>query len=185
MKTKILKMMLLTVCLYIGKSQAQQSAYKQHNLSFGPQASYNLEHKKALYGGGIGYEFRLNKKWGFTANANLNMGIEEKTNSTSTNQDGSNVINISNNNVSIGSKYYLNRFYISANFGYGEERQRLKFDDSRATRWESKRGFYQAYAVGYQIPLQQNTLEVFASGGGINDLNITTGVRFNFGIGKK
>lgn len=176
--------MLLTVCLYIGKSHGQVP-YKRHNLGFGPQFNYNLEQKRALYGGGVAYEFRLNNKWGFTANANLNIGIEKPEHAISVDGTSVNLLNISNSNISIGSRYYLNRFYFSASFGYGEERQKLKYDDSRGIRTESERGFYQAYALGYQIPLKHNNLEVFASGGGISDLNITTGVRFNFGIGKR
>jgi len=102
--------MLLTICLYISKSQAQQSAYRLHNLSFGPQFSYNLEQKKGLYGGGVAYEFRLNNKWGLTANANFNIGIGEDTKATLLNSKGQYLRNVANNNLSVG-----------ASFGYGED----------------------------------------------------------------
>lgn len=176
--------MLLTVCLYISKSQAQQPAYRQHNLSFGPQFSYNLEQKKALFGGGAGYEFRLNNRWGLTANANFNIGIEEDAKNSSLNSEGQNLRNLANNNASVGARFYLKGFFVGASFGYGEERQKLQYADNRGTRWESERGFYQAYSLGYQIPIQNHKLEIFASGGGIKDLSITTGLRFNFGLGK-
>lgn len=177
--------MLLTVCLCITKTQAQQPKLNPHSLSFSPQVGYNLEQKKALFGAGVGYEFRLNKNWGFIANANFNIGVKEEGEAIFLNSDGKNLRNIANNNFSIGSRFYFNKFYVGANFGYGEERQKIQYADNRATRWESKLGFYQAYSVGYQIPIQNNNLEIFAIGGGINDLNITTGLRFNFGLGKK
>jgi len=170
--------MSLTVCLCVTITKGQ------HSLSIGPQISYNLEHKKALFGAGAGYEFRLDKNWGFTAGANFNKGLTENPQAIFAGIQGKNLLNLANNNLSIGSRFYLKNFYFGASLGYGEEREKLQYADSRGTRWESDRGFYQAYSIGYQIPVQNHRLEVFASGGGINDLNITTGLRFNFGLGK-
>ena len=181
MKTKIIIVLALLLGLSASKGRAQnQKISQRHFLNFGPQLSYNLERKQMLFGGGAGYEYRINQHWGLTANANFNMGIEDKKVASSTVQ----LLNIANNNVSIGARFYLNRFYFNASFGYGEERQQLKFSDTRGTLWESKRSFYQAYGMGYQIPLKQNSLEIFANAGGTQDLNITTGLRLNLGLSK-
>ncbi len=184
MKTKILTLMSLTVCLCITISSAQQPGPTRHNLSLGPQFSYNLEQEKALFGAGAGYEFRLGKNWGFAANVNFNKGMTENPQAIFAGSEGKNLLNLANNNVSIGSRFYLKRFYLGASFGYGEERKKIQYADSRGTRWESERGFYQAYSIGYQIPVGQHRLEIFAGGGGIKDLNVTTGLRFNFGLSK-
>lgn len=56
-------------------------------------------------------------------NANFNMGIEENSNTISLNSEGQNLRNLANNNVNIGTRFYLKRFYFSASLGYGEERQ--------------------------------------------------------------
>lgn len=124
MKTKIITLMSLTVCLYITIAQAQQPRSTRHNLSLGPQFSYNLEQEKALFGAGAGYEFRLDKNWGFTAVVNFNKGLTENPQAIFAGIDGKNLLNLANNNASIGSRFYLKNFYFGANFGYGEERKK-------------------------------------------------------------
>ena len=189
MKTKIIIVLALILGLSALNGHAQnQKISQRHFLNFGPQFNYNPEKRLMLLGGGVGYEYRINRHWGLTANANFNMGIEDKSVASFmpyyADRSTVQLINIANSNVSIGARYYLNRFYFNASFGYGEERQQLKFSDSRGTRWESERSFYQAYGMGYQIPLKQNSLEIFASAGGTRDLVFTTGLRLNLGLSK-
>lgn len=184
MKTKNIIIITLIFGLCVTKIFAQS---QKHYLNFGPQLSYNLEQKILLLGVGAGYEYRLAKNWGLTAGGNFNMGLKDKkTASFISYSDGSSVqlLNIANNNISVGAKFYLNRFNFNASFGYSEERQQLKFNNSKETRWESKANFYQAYGIGYQIPFKQNEIEIFANASGSSDLNITTGLRLNLGLGK-
>ena len=72
---------------------------------------------------------------------------------------------------------------MSASVGYGQERERLRYND-QSRKWISRNGITQFYGIGYQIPIKNNVLEVFANAGGVKDLHITTGLRFNFGLGK-
>jgi hypothetical protein len=180
MKIKIL-IVVFTLCLFMTRSYAQSSGVaKNHFLNIGPQVSFDLEQEKTLLGIGAGYEYRLTPRWGLTANVNYNHGTNDNSEAIFANNWGLNLLNVADQNISAGAKFYLRRFYLSADLGYGEERKKLQYADSRGTKWENNSGLYQRYGIGYQFPIKNNILEIFANGSGIKDLKITFGIRLNF-----
>jgi hypothetical protein len=180
MKTKTL-IAILSLCLFITKSHAQnQKMTKNHYLNFGPQVSYDFEQEKTLLGIGAGYEYRLTHQWGLTANVNYNHGTNNNAEAIFANSSGRNLLNVADRNISAGGKFYLRRLFLSADLGYGEERQKLQYADGRGTKWENSSGLYQRYGIGYQFPIKNNILEIFANGNGVKDLKITSGIRVNF-----
>ncbi|HMI02373.1 MAG TPA: outer membrane beta-barrel protein [Pedobacter sp.] len=167
--------------LFMTRSHAQSpNMVKNHYLNFGPQVSYDIEQEKTLLGIGAGYEYRLTQQWGLTVNVNYNHGTNDNGQAVFANNWAVNLLNVANHSISAGGKFYLRRFYLSADLGYGTERKKLQYADERETGWEDNPGLYQCYGVGYQFPIKNNILEIFANGNGVKALKITSGIRLNF-----
>lgn len=180
MKTKNL-IVVFVLILLITRSHAQsQNIAKNHYLNFGPQISYDVDREKTLLGIGAGYEYRISPLWGLTVNVNYNHGTNDNGEAIFANNWGVSLLNVANHSISAGAKFYLRRFYLSADLGYGAERKKLQYADERETGWEDNPGLYQCYGLGYQFPIKNNILEIFANGNGVKDLKITSGIRLSF-----
>ncbi|QNN43641.1 hypothetical protein [Pedobacter roseus] len=167
----------------------------RHSIHIAPFAGYNSTLKAPVFGGEVGYEFRLNKHWGFTAA--MNLGYIQKNNPEIgyINSDGSITqaknIKTLQNALYAGAKYYIGRFYLSAELGYQEEYQTTNFPyTSSGSSYNhgtyATNGFYQAYGLGYQIPLRKgDNIEIFAKGSGANNTSFTAGFRYSFGLSKR
>ncbi|RZL29904.1 MAG: hypothetical protein EOP00_37150, partial [Pedobacter sp.] len=77
MKNTNLLLLLIVGALSIGSTKAQDSLVK-HSVYVSPFAGINLTKKAPMFGGDIGYEFRLTKNWGLVAGANV--GYAQKKN---------------------------------------------------------------------------------------------------------
>lgn len=196
MKTKTLILMLLIGFSGIKITHAQESiGLIKHSVHISPFAGYNSTIKAPVFGAEIGYEFRLSKHWGFTSGLSLAYIQKNKPNIGYIVSNGSvtpaNDIKIWQNALYAGTKYYIGRFYLSAELGYQEEYQTINFPyTSSGSSYNygttAKNGFYQAYGLGYQIPLKKgDNMEIFAKGSGANNTSFNLGFRYSFGLSKR
>lgn len=167
-------------------------------IQISPFAGINLDKKIFVYGGEMGYEYRLNNRWSLVGNVVFSTG---STNNAKRYYAGSTLMIVDHQRVNeygvgFGAKYYIGKFNVSGGLGYGRYDQTLRgrydypgIEPANAATQDattSKYGMYQNFALGYSIPLEnQNTLKIFMKGYGTRDLNIATGLRYSFGLGKK
>lgn len=192
MKNKNLILLLIIAAVSIGKLKAQDSLAK-HSVYIAPFAGINSTMKAPIFGGEIGYEFRLSKNFGLTAGANV--GYTQKNNPLiyEMGNGGAQALNSKLFQYSFhgGAKYYIGRLYLSADFGYQETTNTINFKyqwsgSSYNTGKYGKVGFYQAYGIGYQIPLTKgDNIEVFTRFSNANSYNnFVAGFRYNFRLSK-
>jgi len=190
MKTKDISLLMLIFSLSIGKIKAQDSLIR-HSVNVSPFVGINSTIKAPVFGAEIGYEFRVNKHWGFTAGTNIaysqknapdifnvNNGIVQAKN-----------LKVLQNAIYAGAKYYIGRFFISADLGYQDAYSTTNYKytytgSSYNFGTNGSSGFYQAYGLGYQIPLKKgDNIDFFAKGANGNDnTTYTVGFRYNFGL---
>lgn len=179
------------------KISAQEPSRPRSFLQVSPLAGINLDKKIFVYGGEVGYEYRLNNRWSAIGNAMFSTG---STNSLKTLSAGTTSLMVNHQRVneyavSLGIKYYIGNFYVSGGIGYGKYEQISEgrydypgIEPSNATPKEgtmTRNGIYQNYEIGYSIPLKnQNNLQIFMKGYGTRDMNLGTGIRYSFGLGK-
>lgn len=177
---------------------AQDRAKPQSLLNISPFGGINLDKKLFVYGGELGYEYRINNRWSAIANVMFSTG---STNDPKKSYAGTTSLTVDHLRVneyafSVGVKYYIGNFYVSGGIGYGYYDKISSgwydypgIDPANATRQEGKiseNGIYQNYEMGYKIPLKsRNNLEIFIKGYGTHDANVVTGLRYSFGLGKK
>lgn len=141
-----------------------------------------------VYGGELGYEYRINNRWGAIGNALFSTG---STNKSQTSSAGSISVLVDHQRVSeygasLGAKYYIGNFFVSGAVGYSRYDQTLSgkydypgIDPADGTYQEGKTtkyGVYQNYGIGYQIPLKNgNNLAIFMKGYNTGDWNMATG----------
>jgi outer membrane receptor protein involved in Fe transport len=190
MKTKNILFTMLILVLSTGTIKAQDSLIK-HTVHVSPFIGLNSTLEAPVYGAELGYEFRLNKKWGFTAGTNIAY--------TQKNYQGDNIITqnqikkLLQNAFYGGAKYYLGQFYLSTEFGLENTYSTLlvDYDGKENTYFYDKaksNSFYHAYGFGYQLPLKKgDNLEFFAKAANNNrNTNYVLGFRYSFGLfGKK
>ncbi len=166
---------------------AQEPSRVKSRIQISPLAGVNLNKKIFIYGAELGYEYSISSNWSATGNMMYTTG------STNTPKKFSpinptlqpNEQSMTDYSVNLGVKYYIGNFYISGGMGYGMQEQKLSFAGNNQDVKTSKNRFYQSLGVGYRIQLKnQNNLEIFMKSFGANDLNVVTGVRYSFGIGK-
>jgi len=177
---------------------AQEPVKPQSLLQISPFAGINLDKKLFVYGGELGYEYRINNRWSAIANVMISTG---STNDPKTSYAGSTSVTVDHLRVneyafSVGVKYYIGNFYVSGGIGYGryDKISSGRYDypgiDPANAAWQegkiSKNGIYQNYEIGYKIPSKgRNNLEIFMKGYGTRDANVAAGLRYSFGLGKK
>lgn len=192
MKNKNLILLPIIAIISIGKIKAQDSLAK-HSVYLAPFAGTNSTMKAPIFGGEIGYEFRLNKNFGLTAGANV--GYTQKNNPLiyDGNNGGVQAINSKLFQYSFhgGGKYYFGRLYLSADLGYQETFSTINFKykgtgSSYNNGKTGSVGFYQAYGIGYQLPLKKgDNIELFTRGSNANsNTNFVAGFRYNFRLSK-
>ncbi|MCX2432543.1 MULTISPECIES: autotransporter outer membrane beta-barrel domain-containing protein [unclassified Pedobacter] len=191
MKTKNILLMLLITVISMSKIKAQDSLVR-HSVHVSPFAGYNATLKAAVYGAEVGYEYRLNKNWGLTAGVNI--AYTQKNADGSTNMVSNGVSQFKNmkflqNAIYAGAKYYIGRFYLSADLGYQEAYSTTNYTyqgagSSYNNGTSATNGFYQAYGLGYQLPLKKgDNIEFFAKGSnGNSNTSYVAGFRYNFGL---
>ncbi|MDN3586736.1 hypothetical protein QWY86_08670 [Pedobacter aquatilis] len=193
MKTKNIILIMLISTISISKIKAQDSLIK-HSVYVSPFVGFNSTIKAPVYGAEIGYEFRLNKNWGFTAGANIAYTQKNNPEIFDLGNNGQKAVNskLLQNAFYAGAKYYLGRFYISADFGYQDAYNTINHKYSGTGSSYSygtiaTNGFYQAYGLGYQLPLKKgDNIEFYAKGAnGNSNTNYTIGFRYNFGLFKR
>lgn len=156
----------------------------KHYLDLGVLGGYNLDNKGSVYGGGVNYEYRPFKNWGFTAGLNYEFtksdyGFDYWT-GQATEKLGDQQQHLYS--ASAGARYYLGRFFVGAAFGLGYERSMVTLDDLKGTTSE-RYGLYQHYYMGYQIPLSNNhRIEIVGGAFGSGSLKVGGGLRYKFGF---
>jgi len=182
---------MLVFAISINKIKAQDSLIR-HTVHVSPFVGYNSTMKAPVYGAEVGYEYRLNKHWGFTAG--INIAYTQKNGDNSFGLNSTNVNQIKNwkllqNAIYAGAKYYVGGFYLSADFGYQEayETTNYKYKGSGSSYNNgtyARNGFYQAYGLGYQIPLKKrDNIAFFAKGANGNGYtSYVAGFSYNFGL---
>ncbi|WP_132529749.1 hypothetical protein [Pedobacter psychrotolerans] len=191
MKTKNILLVMLITVISMSKIKAQDSLVK-HSVHVSPFVGYNATLKAPVYGAEVGYEYRLNKSWGFTAG--INIAYTQKNADGSTNMISNGVSQFRNmkflqNSIYAGAKYYVGRFYLSADLGYQDAYSTTNFTyqgagSSYNNGTYATNGLYQAYGLGYQLPLKKgDNIEFFAKGAnGNNSTSYVAGFRYNFGL---
>ncbi|RQO75612.1 hypothetical protein DBR43_09755 [Pedobacter sp. KBW06] len=174
--------------------KAQEPSKPESSLQIAPFAGFNLDKKTFVYGGELSYEYRFNNRWSLTAGAMISTGSKDNPKKFN-GPDFSlkpNHIRVIEYGLNLGAKYYIGNFYLAAGFGIGRNSQKLTYPGSVSPdglRQEGKyltNGLFQSYGIGYQIPLKnKSSLEIFMKAYGTRDLNVATGIRFSFGLGKK
>jgi len=184
MKTKNILLAILILLISIDKIQAQDTLIR-NSVYVSPFVGLNTNLKAPVYGAEVGYEFRLNQKWGFTAG--INIAYTQKNypayGSVTPKQK------FLQNAMFGGAKYYLGKFYISAELGY-EDAYRTNTSKDAATDVSYSYGtyatnsLYQAYGIGYQLPLKKgDNLEFFTKAAHANqNTNCVIGFRYGFGL---
>lgn len=179
--------------LGIGTTKAQDSLAK-HYVHVAPFAGINSTIKAPVYGAEVGYEYRFNKKWGLTAGGNI--AYTQKNNPAIYDAGNGNKQAVNSkllqNAFYIGAKYYIGRFYLSADFGYQDAYSTVNYKhngtgSSYNYGTTASSGFYQSYGIGYQLPLKKgDNIEFFAKGANANsNTSIVAGFRYNFGLFKR
>ena len=111
--------MLITV-ISMSKIKAQDSLVK-HSVHVAPFVGYNATFEAPVYGAEVGYEYRLNKSWGFTAGINIAYTQKNANGLNTMISNGSSQfrnMKFLQNSIYAGAKYYVGRFYLSADLGY-------------------------------------------------------------------
>ena len=189
MKTKITLLLMLFGTLGVGKIMAQDSLLK-HSVYVAPFVGLNSTIKAPVYGAEVGYEYRLNKHWGLTTGANI--AYTQKNNPAI--YDGNNGGRQAKNSKLVqnafyaGAKYYMGKFYLAADFGYQDaystiNHQYMGTGSSYNYGTTATNGFYQAYGIGYQMPLAKgDNIEFFAKGTNANsNTSYLIGFKYNCG----
>ena len=169
-----------------------QDSLIRHSIHVSPFVGFNSTMKAPVYGAELGYEYRLNKHWGFTAG--INIAYTQKNGNASDFGSSAGLTQVKNykllqNALYAGAKYYLGGFYLSADFGYQEAYETTNYlykgaGSSYNNRTYATNSFYQAYGLGYQSPLKKgDNIEFFAKGSNGNGYtSYVAGFRYNFGL---
>lgn len=181
--------MLVTGCVGITKCEAQEnSPHSKHSFGMAAYTGTDLMQKAPLFGADAGYEYRLGKHWALTAAFSLGYGRRNNPRIFDGNNNDTRAQNLEiwQSALHGGVKYYFNRFYVTAGFGAGDENEKVNYPNNYNYGTYSQSGLYQTYGLGYQLPLKKgNNLEIFMKGFGVRDLNVATGIRYSFNMGKK
>lgn len=169
-------------------AQTVSSPQQKHYLDLGALAGYNPHTKGIVYGGGLNYEYRPVKQWGFTAGFNYDFTKTDQSGIWSTAAPGvtstkADYWGLGMYSASIGARRYIDRFFIGASLGLAYERSWAKMDDGVRTAVNDRYGFHQHYYVGYQIPLKHNQyLEIIGGAFGAGPLKVGGGLRYKIGL---
>ncbi len=164
------------------------SSSQKHYLDVGVLGGYNLNTEGTVYGGGLNYEYRPFKRWGFLAGLNYDFTKTDQSHIMNTGAPGVTSTNadywgLSMYSASLGARHYIGRFFIGASFGLAYERSWAKMDDGVRTAAGERYGLYQHYYGGYQLPLKNgHYLEFIGGAFGAGDLKVGAGLRYKFGL---
>ncbi|MET0570229.1 MAG: hypothetical protein ABWZ79_02285 [Pedobacter agri] len=190
MKIRIILLITAFGALGATKTLAQDSLVK-HSVYVAPFIGLNSTIKAPVYGAEVGYELRINKHWGLTAGLNIAYTQKDKPAIYDGNNGGKQAINskLLQNAFYAGAKYYIGKFYLSADFGYQDaystiNHQYMGTGSSYNYGTNASNGFYQAYGLGYQIPLKKgDNIELFTKGTNANsNTYYAIGFKYNFGL---
>jgi len=182
MKTKNIPLAILILVISIGKLKAQDTLIK-NSVHVSPFVGFNTSLKAPVYGAEIGYEYRLNKRLGLTAG--MNIAYTQKN--YAANGSVTPKLKFLQNAIYGGAKYYLGQVYISADLGY-EDSYKTNISGDKGISYSygtyATNSFYQAYGIGYQLPLKKgDNLEFFAKTAHANqNTNCIVGFRYSFGL---
>jgi len=182
-------MLILLLC--ISQVRAQDSLIK-HSVYVAPFVGLNSTFKAPIYGAEVGYEYRLNKNWGFTAG--MNIAYSQKNNpyyydGNDISMPRANNHKLLQNAIYAGAKYYIRNFYVSADFGYQDAYNTINYQfQGTGSNYNygtfAYNDFYHSYGLGYQLPLKKgDNIDFFAKGSNANSItNYVVGFRYNFGL---
>jgi len=177
---------LIALLIFAAVSAQEQTVWPRHSIGAGPIAGYNLDSKSIAYGAGLLYEFRPFKKFGFISAFTYE---RTQTDVSDFNFAGPGVDPVFADqllddiySLSIGARYYLQKFYIGATGGIGYNRVKTTLVDGRESGTGEAYEFYKNVGLGYQLALRnQDLIEVEAATFGTKRMKIGGTVRYKFG----
>lgn len=186
-----LKLMVIAAALVAMAAVAEAQTVpplQKHYLDISAISGYNFHTKGIVYGGGLNYEYRPVKQWGFIAGLNYDFTKTDQSDIWYTGAPGvtstkADYWGLGMYSVTAGARRYIGRFFIGASFGVAYERSWTKMDDGVRTAVDERYGFHQHYYGGYQIPLKNNNyLEIIGGAFGAGPLKAGGGLRYKVGL---
>lgn len=136
---------------------------QKHRLGGGAIFGYDHKLEGIAYGAELMYEYKPFKRFGFIAGLSYQQ-TRKNLSSVDFSTTGTGVLIHNQYAVALGTRYYLNSFYLGGALGLAYEYGKTKMDDGTTFKGGDIYSLYKAVGMGYQLPLRNGDLMEFELG---------------------